>query len=103
MADSKNPLNFETQYKAATSEDVEVFKRAEKALGTGPKLNLEAALKVLKGDKNNKGIAVDPSKKGNSYQDLLLSLVGWRLGQDIASGRIKDRKEVATWIRTNLK
>jgi hypothetical protein len=102
-ADSKNPLNFITQFDAATSEDVQVFKKAEEALGSGAKLNLDAALKVLKGDENNKGITVDSSKEGNSYQDLLLSLVGWRLGQDIASGKINDRKEVATWIRTNLK
>src|SRR5262249_42735642 len=50
VADSMNPSNFITQYAAASAHDVEVFRRADVALGPGPKLDLHAALNVLKGD-----------------------------------------------------
>lgn len=42
-----NPLAFFHQYNAATEQDVKVFREAEKALGTGEKLNRDAAYKVL--------------------------------------------------------
>ncbi|HTR29716.1 MAG TPA: hypothetical protein VMH27_10635 [Puia sp.] len=96
-------MNFVTQYNAATREDVDIFLKAEAALGNGPKLNLAEALKILKGDDQHPGIVVDKTKKGNSYEDLLLSLVGFRLGEDIKNGKITDSKQVADFIRTNLK
>jgi hypothetical protein len=49
-----------------------------------------------------RGIRVDERMRGNSYQDLALSLVGWRLGRMIRAGQFSNTSEVATWIRTNL-
>jgi len=102
------PLAFWTQYNAATNEDVQTFKQANAALGENPKeLKLGAALEILKPKENEDGtttggIAVNSDQKGNSYQDLLLSLAGWRLGGDIRRGKFNARQDVADWIQTNL-
>jgi RHS repeat-associated protein len=91
--------NTTAQFNAATSADVDAFKRAVAALGTGDKLDLDAALAVLKADN---GIKIDQTLQGNSYQDMLLTVVGWRLGSDIKSGKITDRNQVADWVMKNL-
>lgn len=89
---------FRAQFAAATDADVQVFISAEQNLGTGSPLDLASASSTLS------GIRVDSTLRGNSYQDLLLSLYGWRLGQWINySGRKYATKTgVAAWIRTNL-
>ena len=40
--------------------------------------------------------------RGNSHQDLRLSLVGWRFGQLVQGGRFADRYAAAGWLRANL-
>ncbi|MGC1121820.1 MAG: SpvB/TcaC N-terminal domain-containing protein [Candidatus Methanofastidiosia archaeon] len=50
-----------------------------------------------------KGIGVDKSKSGCSYEDLRLSLMGFHLGKLIKEGTLRDPSDVAKWIRTNLK
>ena len=90
------PEGFLRQFSRASAHDVELFRQAEAALGTGPKLNLEAAIKILH------GISVDDRMRGNSYQDLALSLVGWHFGKMIRSGQFANNAEVAQWIRANL-
>jgi hypothetical protein len=88
---------FRDQFAACTSADVQVFQDALRSLGTGSPLDLDTAKAKLR------SIRVDESLSGNSYADLLLSLFGWRLGQDILAGKFAAGADVATWIRTNIK
>jgi hypothetical protein len=81
---------------SATGCDIDIFQQAGNALGASTPLNLAAAKSKLT------TINVDPNKYGNSYQDLLLSLYGWRLGQSIKDGEFRTNSEVADWIRANL-
>ena len=87
---------FRTQFAACTSADILVFRDAERALGTGRPLNMAAAKPRLR------GIRVTSSQRGNSYEDLLLSLYGWRLGQDIKLRRIASKADITAWLRGNL-
>jgi hypothetical protein len=87
---------FRVQFAACTQADIQVFRSAERALGTGRPLNIAAAQAMLR------GIRVVPTMRGNSYEDLLLSLYGWRLGQDIRRNQFRTGAEVAAWIRSNL-
>jgi hypothetical protein len=88
--------SFRNQYAAATDLDVEIFKNAGAVLGAATPLRLRAAAATLR------GIAVDSSLRGNSYQDLLLTLCGWRLGQMIRNGRFQAAAGIAGWIRANI-
>ena len=47
-------------------------------------------------------INVDESKKGNSYQDLLLSWVGYKFGVHMANNRFTSREEAARWLQMML-
>jgi hypothetical protein len=47
-------------------------------------------------------IKVDDSKNGNSYQDLLLSWVGYKFGVEMANGRFASRAEAARWLEMML-
>lgn len=88
---------FRTQFAAATPSDVQVFLGAEASLGTGSPLDLATASTRLR------GITVVSTNRGNSYEDLLLSCFGWRLGQWIRGGRFANKAAVAAWVRTNIK
>jgi hypothetical protein len=87
---------FRLQFLSTSASDLTVFADADSALGATSPLNLAAAKAKLL------GITVDPTKYGNSYQDLLLSLYGWRLGQQIKAGKFTAKADVATWVRDNL-
>jgi len=87
---------FRAQFEATTDDDIAAWNEALAALGTGPSINLAAAEGPLS------RIHIDPTQRGNSIQDLRLSLVGWRLGQMISAGEFADNTAVAAWIRTNL-
>jgi hypothetical protein len=41
-------------------------------------------------------------RRGNSMEDLRLSVKGWIMGQMIASGELKTNRDVADWLTTNL-
>lgn len=60
-------------------------------------LNLDAAKSTLR------GITVNATLRGNSYEDLLLTLYGRRLGQSIRRLGFATKAEIATWIRVNIK
>jgi len=90
-------LAFRTQFAAATAADVTVFRSAESNLGSATPLDIAAASATLR------GIAVTPTNRGNSFEDLLLSNYGWRLGQMFSDGRITARSVAAAWVRANLK
>ncbi|GAB3890220.1 hypothetical protein GCM10029964_061380 [Kibdelosporangium lantanae] len=47
-------------------------------------------------------VAITFAQRGNSVQDLRLSLVGWRLGQLIRTDAFGNRHSVTAWLRTNL-
>jgi hypothetical protein len=46
---------------------------------------------------------IDVNSRGNSDQDLRLSLLGWSLGVAIREGVMVSGSDVASWVRTNLK
>jgi hypothetical protein len=88
---------FRAQFQACTDEDVAAWNRAITALGTADTLNLGAAEPELA------RVAINFAQKGNSIQDLRLSLVGWRFGQMLRTNAFgDDRRRVAAWLRTNL-
>lgn len=88
---------FRAQFAACSDADVEAWNRAIAALGTANRLNLDAAEPQLQ------RIGIVFAYRGNSVQDLRLSLVGWRLGQMLRSNAFgNDRQRVAAWLRSNL-
>jgi len=82
---------------------------ADRALsGTGLSSTLGAPLAASSEDVQNfltgrlDRIAVDDSRRGNSYQDLLLTWVGYRFGQHISNDVITSRQEAARWLELML-
>jgi hypothetical protein len=101
IAETRRQVNeiiaaFRTQFQACTDDDITAWQQAIEALGVGATLDMSAAEVPLG------RIAVDPTMRGNSRQDLRLSLVGWRFGQLISGGRFPDRSAAAAWLRSNL-
>jgi RHS repeat-associated protein len=47
-------------------------------------------------------IKLDTWKEGSSYQDLLLTRIGWRFGKHMANNRFSNRKEAARWLEMML-
>jgi RHS repeat-associated protein len=47
-------------------------------------------------------IRVDDSQRGNSYQDLLLTWVGYRFGQHMSNGVFSSREDAAKWLNMML-
>ena len=92
-----DPSVFLQQFAAATDGDVACFRSAEQSLGKSLPLDTARAGAVLH------GISVNNRQRGNSYEDLLLSLVGWRFGRDILARRIGDAVAAAGWLRSTLK
>lgn len=92
---------FANQYQATNPADVTAFQNALAAL-TNPNnplvINLSAAIPYLKTIETR----IKPNSKGNSVQDLRLTLLGWHLAQEIIKGKFRDRMEVAKWLRLNL-
>lgn len=88
--------SFRDQYAAASDVDVRYFRNAGAVLGFRHPLKLQAASAALR------GIVVRPYLCGNSYEDLLLTLCGWRLGSMIKNGVFQNRRGVAGWIRENI-
>jgi hypothetical protein len=87
---------FRAQFTACTDADVQAWNDALAAAGTGDTLNMAAAEHALR------RVSIGFAGRGNSIQDLRLSMVGWRLGQLISSGAFATGAQVAAWIRANL-
>lgn len=87
---------FRTQFLATTDADIAAWNEALGALGDGTVADTSTAETPLS------RISINPAGRGNSIQDLRLSLVGWRLGQLITNGAFADGKSVAAWIRRSL-
>jgi hypothetical protein len=47
-------------------------------------------------------IQVNPSQKGNSYQDLLLTRIGFLFAESIQNGTISTPEEMAQWLEMAL-
>jgi RHS repeat-associated protein len=47
-------------------------------------------------------IAINDSQNGNSYQDLLLTWIGYRFGENMANGVYSSREEAARWMEMML-
>jgi hypothetical protein len=92
-------LGFRAQLFRATADDEATFDRAVAALGAGTTPDLAAA-EVELAPLFRK---IDVNSRGNSDQDLRLSLLGWSLGVAIRDGVMVSGSEVASWLRTNLK
>jgi Domain of unknown function (DUF4157) len=90
---------FKRQFKQATDQDVLAFRQANVALGTALTMDMSAAETALKPIKDK----INPKLRGNSVQDLRLSLAGWNLGQLISAGKFATGGDVAKWVRLNLK
>jgi hypothetical protein len=87
---------FVTQFNAVTEEDLTAWNAALTALGDGPELDLAAAEPLLR------TISIHPEWRGNSIQDLRLSLVGWKLGQLLGRHYFGAGTDISAWIRRNL-
>ncbi len=88
-------LGFRAQLVRATADDEATFDRALAALGTGPATDLAAAEAELVPLFRK----IDVDSRGNSLQDLRLSLLGWSLGVAIREGTMAAGSEVAAWVR----
>lgn len=91
--------SYRSQFFSVKPEDVLAFNAALKALGTSLILNMDAADVAL----IPIFVKIRVQERGNSYQDLRLSLVGWYLGEAILQGRFTSGIQVAEWVRKNLK
>ncbi|MFE1171558.1 hypothetical protein [Streptomyces sp. NPDC058773] len=87
---------FRAQFQAVTQSDIIAWDAALAALGNNTALNLGAAEPELR------KIPIVYENRGNSIQDLRLSLCGWYLGRAITAGRFASGEAIATWVRKNL-
>jgi len=88
-------LKVRRQYRSATTADVHAFREAVRGQ-VGASL---VDLAQLRGDLTS--VAVGHGT-GNSPQDLTLTALGALLAEDIRSGAISRREDVAAWVRSNL-
>ena len=95
LGDPRALIQFPKQFTSATAADVATYHQALEALGLGWRVDLEAGVRILSGIQAGKG-------RGNSIQDLSLSLMACRLGQLIRGGVVRSGAEAAAWIRDNL-
>jgi hypothetical protein len=90
---------FQIQFQATTSDDVSHFDDALRKLGGGPTIDMAAA-EVDLGPITAK---IDTNGRGNSYQDLRLTLAGFGLADAISGGALSSGSDIASWVRGNLR
>ena len=95
FADPRIVAKVRRQFSSVTAEDLAAFGRAMAALGDGACPDLEAAFRELA------SIGVGTGR-GNSAQDLRLSLMGAHLAGRLKGGAFASRGELAEWVRRNL-
>jgi hypothetical protein len=83
------------QFRTATAGDVSAFREALTALGEAIDLDLERTRPCVA------AIAVGTGR-GNSIQDLMLSLAAYHLAALLQRRIIADRAALAAWLRKNL-
>lgn len=85
-----------TIFTDVTETDEDIFRKAFDGLGAGPQHDTDKALGNLSAIKVGNG-------SGNSRQDLLLSLFGFKFGTMIRKGDLTKIAEGGNWVRVNLK
>jgi RHS repeat-associated protein len=93
---------------STTDEDITDFRQALQAdIHNDPELrntllqNIFARHEVIRAEAGLTSLQ-DEAWRGGTFQDLLLSLKGFRFGQEVRNGSIATRYEAAQWLRTNL-
>ena len=81
---------------AADARQVETFRSAERALGSGETVDVRSCDHVLR------QIPINTAQSGNSYADLLLSCVGWHFGRRIRNAIITTPAAAGQFVRRNL-
>ena len=90
---------FFEQYRAATEEARGLFRQAVTADRWG---DYDSRDKYLTQILKMQGGSLE-DRKGNSLEDLRLTVRGWRFGQLISSGYFASREEAAGWLSDNLR
>ena len=47
-------------------------------------------------------LRIDDTQKGNSYQDILLTWIGFRFGQNVANDKFSSKEEASRWLNMML-
>jgi hypothetical protein len=83
-----------------TTSDIAAFSEAKKLLKT----RLSATEEDLKHFHEGRLdlIKIDDSKNGNTYQDLLLTWLGYKFGQNMANNKFATKEEAARWLTMML-
>ncbi len=84
-----------TLFNVVTQDDENIFRNAYNGLGAGPIHDADKATANL-------GPLTTGTGKGNSRQDLLLSLFGFKFGTMIRKGELSQLAEAGLWVRGNL-
>jgi hypothetical protein len=90
---------FQTQFQATAPDDGRHFDDALSSLGGGPIIDMAAA----EGDLGPIMAKIDVNGRGNSYQDLRLTLAGFRLADEVSAGTHSSGSDIASWVRRNLR
>jgi len=99
VGDQGAPISWFRQYYAATPEARELFRQAIAADAAGSyDLRDDYLRRILA---LNRGSLA--TRRGNSLEDLRLTVRGWRFGQMIAAGQFASREEAARWLEENLR
>ena len=80
---------------SATADEVAAFHIALATISPSPSWTLRGSRAALLGIRVGTGV-------GNSFEDLHLSLYGYKVGRMIRQGAITNRKTTGQWIRTTI-
>jgi hypothetical protein len=95
IADDAFAANFRASL-SARADEVEKFELALQTISRFPDWNcISGSLAALQGIKTESG-------QGNSFEDLHLSLYGFKFGKLIRESEITSRADAADWIRADL-
>lgn len=86
---------FIRQAESPTNEEIGQFFIALQTVTASPNQNISVSRMSLLGIRIGTG-------QGNSFEDLHLSLFGFKFGKMIREGTITTRSDAALWIRTNI-
>jgi hypothetical protein len=94
VADNSNQVDVR-QAASPTNDEIEQFFSAMVSVTASPNQDVNRSRARLLGIRIGTG-------QGNSFQDLHLSLFGFKFGLMIRLGTITTRSDAALWIRTNI-
>ena len=97
VGDQGAPISWVFQFLAANSEALNLFQQAVEADAAGHYIWRDEYLMAILGDERLDG------RKGNSLEDLCLTVRGWRFGLMIASGELATREDAAAWLEEYIR